>query len=917
MASEGTLTLENVKAEDHRLPTDVKPVHYDLTIRTDLESCQFAGAATINLQIIEDTSSIVFNVLNLNIINASVVAYSTGWDVSDYSGDSLDVRIDVESERGIIDLPIILTAGHNVILKLGYEAEISGAPLIGYHRSAWQQDGKTKYYAVTRFQPIAARRAFPCWDEPLLKATYTVTMIHRKDTVALSNMDVEFEAPYIADQAQPNDGYFSKLFSRLAGGTTSDSSGMKITRFTKSPPMSTYLVAFANGPFSYIESSYTSPISGKVRPLRVYATPDLIHQAQFALDVTKAVMPRYERTFDIEYPLPKLDTIAASDYDAGALENWGLIIGRLNALLLDPENPDAYSTKTVAYVQTHEIAHQWFGNITTMAWWDTLYLNEGFATLMGSSTMLDQVFPEWKMNSYMVSEELNRAFDLDAKRSSHPIEVAIEDPKMLHQIFDMLAYAKAAAVLRMLSYYLGEDVFLKGVSTYLKSRLFKNGVTEDLWAGITSVTGIDVATIMDPWIKKTGFPVITVVESKDGISLRQGRFLESGSPDAEENETIWTIPLSLLTVSSDGIPHIDNRIVLDKWQNFIELDTTKPYKLNAGTVSFYRVLYPKARLLDIAKLAAQGITPFTPEDRIGLLSDALALAKAGLTETSLVLDLVDIFRNESEFYVWSSITSTLDAILDTWWEDQSIVDLVNKFRREIFGPMVKKLGYESTKDEPLDIKELRTLVISNAADANEESVVKELTIRFAKFLETGDDSHIPADLLKPTYITAARHGGSLEYDALKRIAENPATPSRETFAIWGLGAFTSGNAIEKTIDYALTEAKINKMQIYFVGLHDNFFARRLLAKKFEDKYDEVARRLEGTFNLQYLVQSAFIGLDTKTDYDHTQAFFKDKDTSSYKLMLNQTLDGILTKAEWNVRSTEDLRSWLASKNFAG
>ncbi|KAL4243860.1 Aminopeptidase [Abortiporus biennis] len=887
-------TISVKSPEYYRLPTNVKPIHYDLIIHTNLKTSKFVGSVTVLLEIVEVTSSIVFHTLNLNIANASLRVVRPGQNVSVYDGHTLKVHLDTELERGTIDLPVILDAGCTAELTLDFGADLTGA-LIGYFRSAWRHEGKTEYYSLTSMAPTNARRAFPCWDEPLFKATFSITMISRKDTVALSNMNIDSEGPYTsADKNTPD------LFKSLSNISLSESgafseSEWKITRFAKSPPMSTYLVAFSNGPFAYVESSYTSPLSGKVKPLRVYATPDLIHQAHFVLGVTETVMPRYEQIFDIEYPLPKLDTLAAADFDSGAMENWGLIIGRLNTNLLDPKNADALARRDVTSIQTHEIAHQWFGNITTMAWWDNIYLNEGFATLMGSYIIPDKVFPDLKMKSYMVSVELKRAFDLDAKLSSHPIDVPIDDPKMIHQVFDMLAYSKAASVLRMLLHYLGEDNFLKGVSIYLKSRLFKNGVTEDLWAGITEVTGIDVASIMDTWIKKTGFPVVTVIESEDGIFLRQDRFLESGKPDKENNETTWSIPLSLLTISGDGVARVDNTIVLDTREKFIPLDTSKSYKLNAGTVSFYRVLYPGERLVNIAKLATQDAPSFTPEDRIGLLSDALALAKAGMIETSRALDIIQIFRNETEFYVTTSLADTLNAILDTWWENQEVVDLMNGLRRDIFGPMVKRLGYEASKDEPLDVKQLRIGVITAAADANEESVVKELTSRFAKYVKTGDDSHIPPDLLRPTYITAARHGGPIEWQTLKSIISNPTiTPSKRSSAIFGICSFTSPSLINQTFDFALKEGKFDFMR---------------------ECFDEVVRNLGETYAFPYILQFSFQGLNTKKDYEEIKHFFKTKDTSAYRLSLNQILDGILSKAAWKDRSTEDITKWLKERSF--
>lgn len=238
--------------------------------------------------------------------------------------------------------------------------------------------------------------------------------------------------------------------------------------------------------------------------------------------------------------------------------------------------------------------------------------------------------------------------DLDAKLSSHPIEVECPDAEMVNQIFDDLSYSKAASVLRMLSNYVGEERFLKGVSIYLKKHLFANSVTKDLWEGIGAATGIDISKMMDNWVKTVGYPVVKVTETREGVHIRQDRFLETGPAKPEDNETLWTIPLALLTTKANGETVLQSDIVLDEREKTIPLDVTRPFKLNAGTVGFYRVLYTPERLLKIAKEAVKTPSPFSVEDRMGLVYDAMVLSKAGYSEVSSALALVDILRDEPE-----------------------------------------------------------------------------------------------------------------------------------------------------------------------------------------------------------------------------------------------------------------------------
>ncbi|KAF5386726.1 hypothetical protein D9615_001832 [Tricholomella constricta] len=364
--------------DEYRLPINVKPTHYDLTVKTDLEKLEFDGFVNIRLDVQRETSSITLNTSSLELGKASIYSDALKTE-QEQTGGSFDTA----SERVTYLFPAALPAGSKAELRVGFSGKLTGS-MMGYYKSTYEVEGKQKAYALTQFEPTAARRAFPCWDEPLLKATFGVTLISRADTVNLSNMPAISEEVYSPAAAKPNEHPdLAKLFSSL-------DDTWKITQFQSTPPMSTYIVAFANGHFEYLEKSVSMPLSGKNLPLRIYATADIIHQAQFALDVKASVLPLYEKVFDVEYPLPKLDTLVATDFDAGAMENWGLITGRTNAFLLDPKNADLQAKKWVAAVQSHEVAHMWFGNITTMEWWNYLYLNEGFATLMGEVIIADK-----------------------------------------------------------------------------------------------------------------------------------------------------------------------------------------------------------------------------------------------------------------------------------------------------------------------------------------------------------------------------------------------------------------------------------------------------------------------------------------------------------------------------------------------
>ncbi|KAF8311310.1 leucyl aminopeptidase [Clavulina sp. PMI_390] len=909
------------KPIDYRLPTNTRPTHYDLTIETDLEELKFYGYAIIDIDILADTDSITFNAAEIDFTDATIT------DSSGQVHAQVSRTDDTKQERVQLKFSKMFEKGSKVQLSVGWKAELTNS-MKGYYRSSFEQDGKKTYYAVTQFQypPLdPSHRAFPAWDEPLLKSRYTITLISRSETTSLSNMPAANKLPYSASGEGLPAGakMLVSLYPHADPGKAANE--WQVTTFEKSPPMSSYLVAFANGNFKYVEDSFNSPLSGKTRKLRVYTTPDLIHQAQYALDVKKKILPIYEKLFDVEYPLPKLDTLVVADFDLGAMENWGLITGRTTAFLYDPKKSSLSARKRVAELEIHECAHMWFGDITTMSWWDALWLNEGFATLMGKVIIMNRFSPEWKPHSEFIIASLERALELDAKRSSHPIMVDLPDANDINQIFDALSYDKSASVLRMLSEYVGEEKFLKGVSIYLKNHLYANSEPVDLWNGISQSTGLDIAKMMDNWVYKIGFPVVTVKEEENGkVTVRQDRFLSSGDPKPEENETLWYIPLSVLSADASGKLAIDRSVVLQDRESTISIDTSKPWKLNAGTSGIFRVAYEPERLKQLGIWASQKDSPFALEDRMGLVSDATILAQAGVGKTSAALDLIASLHKEEENLVWSAMAASLVNIKGLLWEQPAeLLQSWNEWINYLYLPIVEKLGYDYHPEDSADVSELRTRAITNCARAQESTVVKELVTRFNKFVETKDDSWVPPDLQTIIYSMAIEHGGQKEFDTIKQIWKNPATPSAKSAAGYALTQIKTEDLAKQVFDLLTNEVQLQDFHPTVNGLSANTFTRRKMAQYFYDNYDsvymlrlimsyrlQILKRYEGTFSFTYIVEYTFRNFTTEKDATKIAAFFEGKDNSKYNLALSQALENIKANSKWLNRSQGDIEAWL-------
>lgn len=494
----------------------------------------------------------------------------------------------------------------------------------------------------------------------------------------------------------------------------------------------------------------------------------------------------------------------------------------------------------------------WFGDIVTMKWWDNLWLNEAFATLMGELIIPDRIWPEWKVRSEFINSHLGSALSLDSQRSSHPIEVDCPDANKINQIFDSISYSKGASVLRMLSGVVGEEKFLKGVSIYLKKHVYGNAETKDLWDGISEASGLDVASIMANWTLKIGFPVITVEEQGNGkLKLTQNRFLSTGDVKPEEDETIWWVPLEVKTFDG-GKVETDHKAVLKERSTTYDLKGSDSFKLNGNTVGVYRVAYSPERLAKLGKEAAS----FPVEDRIGLISDAATLARAGYSKTSGSLNLINALApSEKENLPFAEIGTAIGKLNGVWWEQsEDVRKAIAKLRIKVFKPVVERLGYDDAENDSPDIKELRSLAVSTLAVAEDPEVLAELKARFQPFLESGDDSRIPPDSQRSIFTSAVRHGGEKEWEKIRQVYAKPPNPSTEVDAMWALTATRDPKLLDKTFDMLMDgSVKLQNQcrlwflfvmtdttDIFFYGFGANRNARRRVADYFYENFNKVS-----------------------------------------------------------------------------
>ncbi|KAK7202520.1 peptidase family M1-domain-containing protein [Myxozyma melibiosi] len=882
------------------LPAVVKPTHYSLLIYDlDFSAFTFKGAVKIDVDVLEKAAEIKLNVREIDVIKAAV-----SLELNKTTSEIAVSSIDTDTKAEVVTLTLaepIPTEAARAAITIEFAGTMNDK-MAGFYRSKYTDaDGKEAYMYSTQFEATDARRAFPCFDEPALKATFDFAITIPEEWTALSNM------PEVSSKT-PEDG--------KKAGTAGTK--LKTVTFATTPVMSTYLLAWALGDFEYVEAFTDRLYDGKKIPVRVYTTKGIVKQGLYALEDARKIVDYFSSIFEIDYMLPKVDLLAVHEFSHGAMENWGLITYRTTALLFDPETSDAKYKNRVSYVVAHELAHQWFGNYVTMAWWNELWLNEGFATWVGWLA-IDYLYPDWDVFGVFVSDSLQGALGLDSLRQSHPIEVPVKSALDIDQIFDAISYLKGASSIRMISSHLGVKTFLKGVSTYLKEHAYGNATTKDLWDAVGRASGIDVNSIMSEWITKIGFPVVTVTESETGVSLRQDRFLAAGDVKPEENDTQWWIPLGIFTDSGSasaisGVSAFSNRETI-----LTGLGPDDFYKLNKNQTGVYRVNYPPERL---AKLG-RAIDKLSVTDKVGLVADASCMALAGLGSTAGIFELVDGMRNETSYIVWSEVFQRVAALKSVWFEKvpESKAPL-QAFTRSLVSPMVKRLGWEFKDSDDYLTVQLRVLLISAAGNAGDEEVVAEAKAQFAKYA-AGDKSAIHPNLRRAVFsIVIGQEDATDEeaqavYDVILKEVLTPSSVDGKEIALFAIGKASKEKLIKDDLDLLLSgKVAVQDLHTLAASLASNSNARWLLWEFVKTNWETIYSLMSGNMViLDRFIKFTIAGFSSMKAYEDIEKFFADKDTHGYERSVGQGLDIIKSNAAWVERDAAVVAGWLKEKGY--
>lgn len=868
--------MAEVVSEPERqvLPTDIMPKSYELQIFANFEEFSFQGTSCINCEVKSETSKLVVHQKELLFSEAKV-------QQGDFEELVQIFTIDAKRQTCTLSLKQELKQGPMTV-TFKFKGWINDR-MNGFYRSKHtEENGDVAWIGTTQFEATEARSAFPCFDEPSLKATFDISIIYPEKYTCLSNMP---EKPSV-------DG----LKVDIPSGYTRSS-------FITTPVMSTYLLAWCIGKFDMIEQK----TSDQSTLCRVFTTPGKIEEGRFALESGVKAVEFYEQYFGIPYPLPKLDQIGIPDFDAGAMENWGLVTYRLSMFLASEET--STSTKTVALTTvTHELAHMWFGNLVSPEWWSQLWLKEGFACYL-QYLCAEALHPEWNFWKRFVEDEMVYALRVDSMTNSHPIEVPVKNSDEIDEIFDGISYSKGACVIRMIVNYLGEEQVKKGLNKYLTDFSYKNATTNDLWKYLSS-EDTDVKDIMDEWTKCQGFPYLKISrESATEFVIEQHRFLSAGPADDEDDQTIWTVPVE---IRAEGREDTIRLLITQRFQK-VTIDGLSEdawVKFNTDYTGFYVCQYDE----QMTSLLSKNLQSLSTLDRFSLVKDYSMLMKAGFISTTDVLELISGFKEERDYSVWEVIDSALGDIKHMLQGHENAKEHFNAFVIELFNPLYDWLGWDVKKKDSYETKLLRSLSIRSLGMSKYGAVVEKGQELFRTFLQS--ETTIHPDLRNAVFSIGVRFGSADDFESMFNFYKKSEVEDDKERILRRLGSFQDVSLIKRALEISLSDdVRLQDFGMVVSSCGRNEMGGDLTLQTFvKEKWDMLFKKTSGGHSMSWVIHSVgnLLGMDKAQDIED---FFKSGEhkRGSADRAIKQVCEKIRTNTACRDRNLEGITIWLENR----
>jgi aminopeptidase N len=849
------LALMAPAAFGQRIPDLATPDHYQLTITPDFGNENFAGDETIQIRLLKPSSSITLNAAEIKF--AEVTIASSG------KTQTAQVTSDEKNEMATFTVSEPLAAGPAEI-HIRYTGILNGQL-----RGLYLSKANNRKYAITQLENTDARRMYPSFDEPSYKATFDITTIIDKGDTAISNGKIVSETP------GPGEGKHT-------------------LKFSTTPKMSSYLVALAIGDWECLEGSADDI------PIRVCGVPGKKQYSGFALEAAEFTMKFYNQYFAIKYPYGKLDILGVADFSAGAMENTACIISR-DLIFVDPKQSSYFLRKIVAQdLVAHEMAHQWFGDLVTMRWWDDIWLNEGFATWMSFKPM-EAWKPEWNMQTDAVSSSTG-AMDTDSLSSTRAIEAHAETPAQIQELFDSITYNKAAAVLSMVEGDVGQDVFRNGVNSYLAKYSYANATSEDFWKEITQVSHQPVDRIMESFVKQPGVPLVTLKttcnDGKTKVTLSQQRYFSDRTIFEAGSKEQWQIPVCLKTGKDEKC-----QLLSSKEQEVILPACGSAVYGNAGARGYYRSGYDSANLKLISSSAERTLSS---DERYLLLNDVIAQVSLNRLTVGDVLSLAQDMKDDNSAAVMNFVSNQLTFAGDYLVTDADRAQY-QAWVRNTYGPVAEKLGWVSGPKDSDETRSLRaSLLTILGAVGREPKVIQMSRDLFDKAL---NGQPVDQTLLFAAVGIAVREGDAALYNRI--LAHFGQIKTQEEFIVFGQAfcLFSDPALLTRTLNFAISPAmRAQDAPQVIRAVMANPAGRQLTWEFVRQHWPEIETKLSN-YSEATLVQAASVFCDT-SKRDEVQQFFSEHKIPAAERELKLTLEQINGCIDVRAHQQPLMQSWL-------
>ncbi|PSN39002.1 Aminopeptidase N [Blattella germanica] len=877
-------TPVDIKTVEYRLPANVIPLHYDIKLTPLLESDQsgpktFEGEVEITISVLENTQTVTLHYNDMEIHNVIIE------DVNNNEINTQSLLYDQTTHFLVIQRmdTDYFESGSEYLIKINYTGNHRD-DMYGFYRSHYKVSNGIRWIATTQFQPTHARRAFPCFDEPALKANFTIHVKKEDGRHTLTNMPLRTD---IVDDEWEH--------------------------FETTPKMSSYLIAIIVSDFNWVgDEKY-----------KIWARQEAMNQTHYSFSIAEKTINAMEKLLKgSKYTMPKMDEVAVPDFSAGAMENWGLCTYRERLILYDESAANAAHKQSIATVVAHEFAHQWFGDLVGPEWWKYLWLNEGFATYY-ESFATDLVETTWRLKEQFVVTDVQSSFGFDSLESTHPMTQDVTSPDSIRSIFDTISYAKAGSVIRMMEHFVTTEVFQEGLKNYVEERNHNYANEDHLYAEIDKVFQAsnpssyeNVTEVMHTWTRQAGFPLLTVTSAENNLlSLTQNRFIMKRTPTTRV-DSVWSIPLTYVVQDGDF-----SDTSTKQWMKESSMTMDKPSEsgkwhiFNVQETGYYRVNYDDENWnLLIEYLATNDFEKIHSVNRAQLLDDALNLARGGVISYDTALSITRYLSQETDYIPWYSALTGL-SYLKLRLTGTSIESNFKEYVLKLIAGVYNDLGFEDNGDHVTKLH--RSMILQWACELDHDHCIQAAHEKFNAAMSKDSASAIPADLQSVTYCTVVRHGTEIQWNNLWEKYVNSNYATEQTIILTALGCTTNQTLINNYLEKSITpDADIRRQDSasVFSSVYTNpagvELALNFLVDRFKDIQDYYGG---GGYGVTNIINALASRISTTDQLEKFKNFVTNTDLGPAAAAAQRAIETAEENLQWTEHYLGTIGEWLANE----